>query len=164
MKAAFLGILLAAAPLTSAAQKFPPELAVGQVITSRPGDTINGWTHVSAGIIYRRTTANNVTTETIDCCAAVFERGNTVLIARTARVGSNKGSQPTTDRIHETSKVEKLPGEFLAGCDLLWINPVANLIQDKTDAVRSFVVTPEGITQVRWINDQNWCSSGDEEI
>jgi hypothetical protein len=42
-------------------------------------------------------------------------------------------------------------------CSLLWIQPAASLVNQKTNQVRSFVATPDGIRQIKWTNVGNAC-------
>lgn len=162
MRPALLAILATLAPAGLAAQPAPTDLAVGQIIGNEPGQVINGWTHRGGSMIPRRKTANYVTTETMECCAAIFERGDAVLVARTIPVARNDKGGVLAERIVEIVKLEKRPGEISAGdCSLLWIVPAWTLLNERTKAARSLVVTADGIEQVSWIDEHGSCYLGD---
>lgn len=156
-------VLIAGIPLTHLSAKEPvSDLRVGQVIATRPGETIDGWTHVGSGIFWHRKTADLVTTETMTCCTAVLERGRTVLIARTTPISRSKSGGVLAARIDEILKVQKQAGEESVGdCPILWITPAWTLLNERTRAARSFVVTTEGIAQISWVDDRRNCRSGE---
>jgi hypothetical protein len=162
MRAAFLSLVIAAATVTSSAQDTSPELSVGQLIDIEPGDMIRGWTYTGGSDFAQRDWANYVTTETMECCTSVFDREDAILVARSVPVAKDYRGGILAKRVVEILKVDKLPGEFLVGCNLFWIEPAANLLNEETKVVRSFVVTRGGIEQISWINEREWCSWGDD--
>jgi hypothetical protein len=102
--------------------------------------------------------ANNFVTETRECCTSLFYREDSYLIVRTTPVSSNdKGSFGLKGRIVETLKIDPLPDEELMECSLLWIEPAANLVNQKTNEVRSFVATPDGFRQIKWTYEGDAC-------
>lgn len=162
MRLALLTIFAALVPAGSAAQPAPTDLAVGQIIGNEPGQVINGWTHRGGSTIPRRKTANFVTTETMECCAAIFERGDSVLVARTIPIARNDKGGVLAERIVEMVKLEKRPGEISVGdCSILWITPAWTLLDERTKAARSLVVTADGIEQISWVDERGSCYLGD---
>jgi hypothetical protein len=159
MRVSFLGIVVAVAPLSTAAENAPAEMAIGQVIDPAPGDVIDGWQNWSGSNFSRRARANDAIVETRECCTSIFFRGNSYLIVRTVRiskddVGSAFGLK---GRIVETLRVDTEPGDELMECNLLWIQPAANFWSKRTNLMRSYVVTDNGIQLIRWIDDHDWC-------
>ena len=113
-------------------------------------------------MIPQRRTANYTTTETMECCAAIFERGNSVLIARTVPIARNDRGGVLAERIVEILKVERQPNEIsVADCSLLWILPTWTLLNERTKVVRSIVVTTDGIEQISWIDERGSCYLGE---
>ena len=56
-------------------------VGVGQIFGNEQGQIINGWEHTGGGLYPKRKTANYVTTETDECCFAIFKKNGTILIA-----------------------------------------------------------------------------------
>ena len=158
MKAAILGILIAAAIPASAAKNTPGGMALGQVIDPAPGDVIDGWENWSGSDFARRARAKDVVTETRECCTSLFFRGSSYLIVRTVRLSNDDDDGfGLRGRIVETLKIDTDSNDELVECDLLWIQPAANFRDKRTNLTRSYVVTDEGIQLVRWIDDHDRC-------
>lgn len=163
MKPAHYGLLVFACFAGVEARLEAKVLAAGQVFNAKPGQMVGGWAYRAGTLIPKRKTERSVTTETLECCAAVFERGKTYLVARTVPAALDKAGGVVSQRIVEVLMVEKSNGEISpGGCSLLWITPAWTLLNERTRAARSFVVTPDdGIRQISWIDDRGSCSGGD---
>ena len=61
-------------------------------------------------------------------------------------------------RIVETLRIDPLPNEELMECSLLWIEPAASMVNQKTNEVRSFVATTDGIKKINWTYEGDSCS------
>ncbi len=66
-------------------------------------------------------------------------------------------------RIVETLRIDPLPNEELMECSLLWIEPAASMVNQKTNEVRSFVATPDGIKKIKWTYEGNSCFFEDRD-
>ena|SRR5690349_17221091 len=166
MRAAVLATLLVAvAPLGSAAKDAPSEMEIGQVIDPAPGDVIDGWENWSGSNFDRRARVGEAVVETRECCTSVFYRGNSYLIVRTERVPNEDwgGSFGLKGRIVETFQVDTEPGDELMECDILWIRPAASFRSKRTNMMRSYVATDKGFQEIRWFDDHRWCYIEDRD-
>jgi len=148
--------------LSAWADPLSTDLVVGQVIGNEVGQVINGWTHLGGGMFVTRKTANYVTTETSDCCFAIFEKGDTTLIAKTTPIARNQKGGVLAERIDQILKVNALPDEVSVGdCSILWVMPAWTLLNERTKLARSYIVTDSGIEQLTWLDEHSNCDLGD---
>lgn len=160
MKSVFLGLMIVATSLSSGDQRAKGEISLGQIIHPMPDVVGDGWAIWSVADVTRRVRGNNVILETSECCTSLLFRGDSYAIARTVPVSSNARG---LGRIVEIVKIDLLPEEELMECSILWIDPAASFVNQKTNEVRSFVATPNGIRQVNWVYEGSSCYFEDRD-
>lgn len=161
MKASFLGLMIVAISISSAARQPRGEISLGQKIYPMPSVVGEGWAIWSVADVTRRIRADGVITETGECCTSLLFRGRDYLIARTSPVSSDEQG---LGRIVEIHKVGLLHAdEELMECSLLWIEPAASFVNQKTNEVRSFVATSDGIRQIKWTYEGDACFFEDRD-
>lgn len=152
-------------PISQVDKPPPTELSVGQVIDHSSGDVIDGWSIWSVSNFPRRVESQYLVTETSECCTSLLYRGDSYLVVRTVPVSKvpADGAFGSKGRIVEKLKIDPLPDEELMECNLLWIEPAANLVNQKSNEVRSFVATPDGIKQINWTYEGDSCFFEDRD-
>ena len=167
MKRGSMGLmaaLLLAAPLAAKVPMPAPTpdsaLVEGQVIPSVPEAVIGGWRKLWTGDHVTRTMAGRVTTESLQCCIAVFGKGNALLVLKTEALTRDAKGEPLTERIQRKLWITQRRGEQVADCQILWINPALSLVDIKSNAVRSVVVEDGQLVIFNWQDSGN-CAYGD---
>lgn len=157
------GLALGASP--ALAQKKPTPapvgITVGQVLDDTLGKTVNGWLHTSGSLYAKRETKDYVTTETMECCVAVFNRGNRFIVARTEAVTRNPTGGVIKERVLATHRLTARPGEVETDCSLIGQSAFLTLQDPKTGWLRSVVLSGDAFITVTWKDPGSFCSYGD---
>jgi hypothetical protein len=136
-------------------------LAVGTVISSREGTVIGGWHRIYGATYVKRTHFTGVTSETSECCFAVFEKGQALLVLKTETAGLDAGGKPVTERIIGSKWITRKPSEIITDCQILWISPQLSLYDNKTEVIRSVVIENGEFVIFSWRDSGSSCSFGD---
>ena len=158
-----LAWLLAMAALAIPFAAFAEEraLAVGTVVASNDVTFIGGWRRVYGSTYAKRRFIESAVEEVQECCFAVFDKGNAVLVLRTEAVSRDAGGKPLTERIVRAKWITRKPGETITDCQLLWISPQLSLYDNKSAAIRSVVIENGEFVIVSWRDPGSYCSHGD---
>lgn len=156
-------LMLAAAPAQAQQRKGPAaqDIAVGQVLDDTLGKTVNGWQHTSGSLYEKRETKDYVTTETMECCVAVFNRGNRYIVARTEAVTRNPTGGVIKERVLSIDRLSARPGEVEVDCSLIGQRAFLTLHDPKTGWLRSVVLNGDAFVTVTWKDPGGFCSFGD---
>lgn len=153
------GLVLAALP--AAAQKKPApaatEIAVGQVLDDTLGKTVNGWTHNTGSMFTRYEARNGVTIEKLDCCVAVFNRGNSYIVARTQPLARTPTGGVIRERVIAVKRLDLRPGEIETLCDLFNLDLALSVRNPTTNWVRSVVISYGEIQMLEWRDTSGRC-------
>lgn len=157
------GLALAASPVVAQKKPAPAatDIAVGQVLDDTLGKTVNGWIHASGYLYAKRETKDYVTTETMECCVSVFNRGNRYVVARTEAVTRNRDGGVIKERVLATHKLTARPGEVEIDCSLIGQTAFLTLRDPKTGWLRSVVLSGDTFVTVTWKDPGGYCSYGD---
>lgn len=132
-------------------------IAVGQVLQDTLGKTVNGWTHNIGSMFMRYETRDGVTTGTLDCCVAVFNRGNSYIVARTQPLARTPNGGVIRERVIAVKRIELRPGEIETLCDLFNLDLALSVRNPKTKWVRSVVISHGEIQMLEWRDTSGRC-------
>lgn len=157
------GLALASSPLQAQRKPPPPvgDISVGQILDDTLGKTVNGWLHSSGTLYAKRETRDFVTTETLECCVAIFNRGNRYIIARTEAVTRSPDGGVIKERVLSTYRLTARPGEVEVLCSFIGQTAFLTLQDPKTSWLRSVVLNGDEFVTVTWQDPGDYCSYGD---
>lgn len=157
------GLVLAVSPASAQRTTVPAtsDIVVGQVLDDTLGKTVNGWNHASGHLYAKRETADYVTTETMECCVAVFNRGSRYIVARTEAVTRNSDGGVIKERVLATHRITARPGEAEIDCSLIGQTAFLTLKDPRTGWLRSVVLNNDTFVTVTWKDPGDFCSYGD---
>tara|TARA_R110000824_G_scaffold62111_5_gene164674 strand:- start:82 stop:543 length:462 start_codon:yes stop_codon:yes gene_type:complete len=153
--------MLAFSPLGAASAEPSKDIYIGQIFGNEQGQVINGWKHNGGGLYQSRTYMNSVTTEKSICCYATFEKDETILIARTEAVARKDSGGVLAERVLATMLLKPLKTEIGIDCSLLWITPVLSFYDEKTELIRSVVISGDDFVTITWSDPGFYCDHGD---
>ncbi len=137
------------------------DIVVGQVLDDTLGKTVNGWTHTTGSLYAKRETKDYVTTETMECCVAVFKRGNRYIVARTEALTRNPNGGVIKQRVLATHRLTMQPGEVEIDCSLVGQAAFLTVQNPKTGWLRSVVLNGDRLITVTWKDPGEFCYYGD---
>lgn len=154
----------AALHLATAARSATPApdraLAEGTVISSN-AEVIGGWRKLYGFDYTKRNQLDGKVEEVQQCCFAVFEKGNALLVLRTESASRDAAGKPLTERIVRSKWVTRRPGEAVTHCEILWISPQLSLFDNKTENIRSVVIENGEFVLISWRDPGGNCAFGD---
>ena len=156
---------LAALTLASALAAKPaptPDRALAEsVVISSNAETVGGWRKVYGSTYTKRRQTDLAVEETQECCFAVFDKGNAVMVVRTEAASRDAAGKSFTERIVRSKWITRKPSETITDCQLLWIAPQLSLYDDLSGAIRSVVIENGEFVIVSWRDPGSYCSFGD---
>ena len=135
-------------------------LAEGAMISSS-AETVGGWRRVYGSTYPKRRQTDLAVDETQECCFAVFDKGNAVIVVRTEAASRDAAGKPLTERIVRSKWITRKPSETITDCQLLWIAPQLSLYDSKSEAIRSVVIENGEFVIISWRDTGSSCSFGD---
>lgn len=154
-------MLVIAAPLTAKPAKPPlpvaPGIAVGQVLNNTLGKTVNGWLHNQGSMFGTSETKDSVTTIKLDCCIAVFSKGNSFIVARTEPLARNPAGGVIREKVIAVQRIDLRPGEVETQCSLFVLDLVVSVRNPKSGWVRSVVVSEGTLGLLEWRDNSGRC-------
>jgi hypothetical protein len=116
---------------------------------------------MGGGYYSNRSTQGHVTTEIDVCCYEVFQRGTSILIARTEPVARREKGGVIAERVLATMTITKRFTEIEGMCSLLWIKPALSLYDNRTKTVRSVIINGNDFVTMSWSDPGGYCGFGD---
>lgn len=136
-------------------------IAVGQVLDNLLTKTVNGWLQFGIMSYPKRVTRGYVTSETMECCVVLYQRGNSYIVARAAPVLRSPQGEVKRFRIEALHRLTARPDEEQVECRLPGNWTFLTLKDPKTGWLRSVVMDRDAFVSVTWQDPGSYCSYGD---
>lgn len=131
--------------------------APGRVLPARDQAKIDGWTRAWGGDWANRDPEKGPATETRECCYAVFEKDDHIVVLRTQPVTRGARGKVLTERIRDRIGFDLEEGDSTAECRLASSSPLLSIREEKSGMIWSVFIDETVWVTIKWVNPTSWC-------